>query len=393
MKRIITIFALVLLSVAVANANTTDRSRSQNYNNNDVTVGNELNANQYQNVSVVGGGDSTSISQGGDASADSKSTSTSNATIDTTSISNYETRTPPLTVFPPYLPYWSHGGWGTIKGYFHNGPNSDDTVYERVFNPEDERDMKELRGVLTSIPHKGPLEFIGGVFNGVGACFGGPDNFHRGRGFEISNSLFRARRPKGKPLLVFIDSNVDREQLKKAGYAYVGQVSIEGEMDQNWDYVYDAAVAETLPWDVDILLVSGGMKGVTVGSNISFPGAAGAYSQTNYSVSLFGSVSTGITEGKAEAVLSAEAYRFWPDAAFRRQIPLAIYNNIRKRPEAQQTNQRGQVVPEQQPQYQPQYIPPETESRGSVGSTDTVQTRRSYQGVHVSQELLDMAGF
>lgn len=391
MKRIITIFALVLLFVAVTHANTAGQGRSQNYGNNDFTIGNEVNANQYQNVSVVGGGDSTSISQGGDASssADSKSTSTSNATIDTTSISEYETRTQPLTVFPPYLPYWSHGGWGTIKGYFHNGPNSDDAVYERVFNPEDERDMKELKGVLTSIPHKGPLEFIGSVFNNVGACFGCPDNYHRGRGFEISNSLFRTRRPKGKPLLVFIDSNVDREQLKKAGYAYVGQVSIEGEMDQNWDYVYDAAVAETLPWDVDILLLSGGMKGVTVGSTVSFPGAAGGYSQTNYSVSLFGSVSTGITEGKAEAVLSAEAYRFWPDAAFRRQIPLAIYNNIRKRPEVRQGNQRGQAEPE----YEPQYIPPESQSMGTTGSTDTVQTRRSYQGVHVSQELLDMAGF
>ncbi len=389
MKRTVTVLALVLLLVGGVYANPSGSLNSQNRGVDNINIGNEVNASQYQNVSVVGGGDATSISQGGDASSNSDAKSTSSASIDTTSISNYETRTQPLTVFPAHLPYWNHGGWGTIKGYFHNGPNSDDAVYERVYNPEDKRDMKELKGVIKSMPHEGPLELIGGVLNDVGAVFGCPDNYQRGRGFEIANSLIRTRRPKGKPLLIFIDSNVDRDQLNKAGYAYVGQVSLEGRMDQNWDHVYDAAVAETLPWDVDILLISGGMKGVTVGSNMSFPGAAGAYSQTNYSVSLFGSVSSGITEGKTEAVLSAEAYRFWPDAAFRRRIPLAIYNNIRKRPEREDMHSKNQTAP----QYKPQYIPPDPQTTETIQRMDTVQTRRSYIGVEVNQELLDMAGF
>ena len=137
--------------------------------------------------------------------------------------------------------------------------------------------MKDLRGVIEALSYDGPLEAIGGFLNGVGAIFGGPDNYHHGRGLEITSSLVRTRRPEGKPLLVFIDTNVDTNLLRKAGYAYVGKVSMEGKIDRNWDQVYDAAVTETLPRDVDILLIAGGMKGVTVGSNTSFPGAAGGY--------------------------------------------------------------------------------------------------------------------
>jgi hypothetical protein len=218
-----------------------------------VKVDNDIDVKQVQTVSV----------DSGNASADSDSVS--GASISTSSVSNYETRTPPLTVFPPYLPYWNHGGWGTIKAYFPNGPSEDNQVYEQTFDPDDPDDMKMLRGVLESVAHDGPLEFVGGILNGVGAVFGGPDNYHHGRGFEIGNSLVRCRRPGGKPLLVFIDSNVDTDVLRDAGYAYVGKVSLEGKVERNWDQVYDAAIAEALPWNVDILLVSGGMRGVTAG--------------------------------------------------------------------------------------------------------------------------------
>lgn len=382
MRRSVVVLALMFTLIISAYANGVNSYNPHSGGDTVVTVGNEVGVNQYQDVSVIGGGDSTSISHGGDASSishggdassKSDSKSSSGASINTRSTSNYETRTPPLSVFPPYLPYWNHGGWGTIKGYFPNGPNGDDTVYERAFNPCDSRDMKELKGVIKSLSYDGPLESLGGILNGVGTIFGGPDNFHHGRGFEIANSLIRNRRPRGKPLLVFIDSSVDRDLLRNAGYVYVGQVGLEGKINRNWDHVYDAAIAETLPWDVDILLVSGGMKGVTVGSNISFPGAAGAYSQANYSVSLFGSVSSGITEGKGEAILSAEGYRFWPDVAYRRNIPQFIRDSICVRP----VSMCGRITePHVQQQEQP------AESR-----------QRSYTGVEVSPELLEMAGF
>jgi len=306
----------------------------------------------------VEGGQGGQGGQGGDAGAVALSS------INTTSISKSKVRIPPLSIIPPYLPYWTHGGWGLLKAYFPNGPSSDDTVYERTFDPSDPEDMDELRGVLTSLPHTGPLKLVGGMLNGVSAVFGGPDQFHHGRGFEIANALIRERRPEGKPLLVFIDSNVDRGLLKKAGYAYVGRVSLEGDVDRNWDHVYDAAVAEALPWNVDILLITGGMKGVTVGSNVSFPGAAGAYSQTNYSLSLFGAMSNGITEGKGKAQVSAEGYRFWPQALIKRRIPKALYDRIQARPTSaggvsqQQSSAAGQKV-----------------------------------GVRVSKELYDLAGF
>ena len=68
-----------------------------------IEVDTDIAANQSQTVSVVGG------------DATSSTSSASGASITTTSISNYRTRTPPITTFPPYLPYWTHGGWGTIK--------------------------------------------------------------------------------------------------------------------------------------------------------------------------------------------------------------------------------------------------------------------------------------
>lgn len=390
-----------------------------------VTVDNNIQSSQTQQLSVVGGGnayaeggDATSMSQGGDASASSGSSS--NANISTSSVSNYRARTSPLDVFPAYLPYWNHGGWGTVKGYFPNGPSVDDAVYEQTFDPDNVEDMKLLKGVLTSLSYEGPLDMLGGLLNGVGAVFGGPDNFHHGRGFEIANALARQRRPKGKPLLVFIDSNVNTRLLRQAGYVYVGAISLEGKVDRNWDQVYDAAVAEALPWDVDVLLISGGMKGVTVGSNIAFPGAAGAYSQANYSLSLLGSISSGITEGKGKAVVSAAGYRFWPDFANRRRIPQSFYDSIRA-----QVVSQSRPLPRRQPAPPRQRIPeqqlaPSRESmparepvmsRGSVPARPSVPTpigtaktapevamanpagQRGFYGVQVSQELLELAGF
>ncbi len=424
MKRLLTVLVPVAVLVASTHAYGTGSKPPQGQGDTIVTVDNSVQTNQNQQVSVVGGGDadatSLSVSEGGDASSDSSSNS--NASISTSSVSNYQARTQPLDVFPAYLPYWNHGGWGTVKGYFPNGPSVDDAVYEQTFDPDSPEDMKMLRGVLTSLSYEGPLETIGGILNGVGAVFGGPDNYHHGRGFEISNALTRQRRPQGKPLLVFIDSNVDTRLLRQAGYVYVGSVSLEGKVDRNWDQVYDAAVAEALPWDVDVLLISGGMKGVTVGSNIAFPGAAGAYSQANYSISLLGSVSSGITEGKGKAVVSAAGYRFWPELANRRRIPQSFYDSIRaqvvsqSQPAVPRRNQAPLPQPagpkrKQLPVREPLSIPETISSREYLPSSQTrperpkpvkktpppvmanTAGRRSFYGVKVSQELIELAGF
>jgi len=375
MKRLIAVLIPVLMVAGGAYATGGTPTPTPDPVNTQIGIENNIDTSQYQNVSLDGGGDSSSTAYSGDSKSDAASSS--GASINTTSVSNYQTRTPPLTVFPSNLPYWNHGGWGTVKAYFPNGPNNDEQIYERAFDPDSESDMKELRGVLESLSYENPLSVLGGLLNGVGVVFGGPDNYHHGRGFEIASSLVRTRRPNRKPLLVFIDTNVDTNLLRNAGYAYVGKVSLEGKVNRNWDQVYDAAVAETLPWDVDILLISGGMKGVTVGSNLSFPGAAGAYSQANYSVSLFGSVSSGITEGKGKAILSAQGYRFWPKAAQRRRIPQAFYDRIRA-------------------QLSPRLTEPTVQRQSSVGAVRQaapVPRKKQAPGVEISQELYDMAGF
>ncbi len=298
---------------------------------------------QIQNTQAIGGGnavssatsDSVAWAGGGSASSYAEgatSGSTSVLLFSPTTNSNYKSRIPPLTTYPPYLPMWNHGGWGTIKAYFPNGPTSHARVYERGFDPANEDDMREVRGILRSLPYTGPIKLLGGVLNGVGKLFGGPDKSHHGRGFDIANSLIRDRRPDGKPLLVFIDSYIDPLRLEEEGYAYVGRMSLEGDHDRNWDQVYNAAVAEALPWDVDILLISGGMKGVTVGATTSLSGGGG-YSQTNYSLSLLGGRTKGVTEGKGEAVMSATGYRYCPEMLGRRRIPAALYDRIRVRPQ------------------------------------------------------------
>ncbi len=318
------------------------------------------------------GGAATSSSSGGSALG----YSTSQLTFSPTSISNYKSRTSPIGSGAPYLPLWNHGGWGTIKGYFANGPSSEDAVYERTFDPSDGDDMDELRGILCGAPFDGPIEFIGSVFNGVAAAFGAPDYYHHGRGFEISNALVRQRRGDGKPLLVFIDSNVDRNLLKRAGYTYVGKVSIEAKETRNWDQAYNAAIVETIPWDVDVLLVSGGMKGVTVGSNLSFPSAGMGYSQVNYSLSLMGGSAKGITEGKGKPVMCGEGYRYCPRLANKRRVPTLFYEKIK----ARYGSDQSQPAPMVQPQAQPSAPVYATPSSGA-------------KGIEMSQELYQMAGF
>jgi len=390
MKKLIAMLVSVLMLFAGAFAKVSNGAYSKGTPDTTVEVSTDVATNQSQDVSVVGGGDS-----------DSTSSSRSDVSISSTSVSNYRTRTPPITTFPPYLPYWTHGGWGTIKAYFPNGPNSDDQVYERVFNPGNPDDMRGLRGVLESIPYESPFGVFGGILNGFGAIFGGPDNFHHGRGFEIANSLIRTRRPNRKPLLVFIDSNVDTGLLRKAGYAYVGRVSLEGNVERNWDHVYDAAVAEALPWDVDILLISGGMKGVTVGSNLAFPGAGGAYSQSNYSISMFGAVSSGITEGKGKALVSAAGYRYWPSVVKRRRIPQAFYEKFHARLATTPGPEMEEPIPVQTiaPQITlPQTALPRTPApqKAIPQEAATVSPnarKRSIPGIEVSQQLYDMAGF
>ncbi len=380
MKKIIAMLILGLMLFAAASAKADNGVHPEITPDTTIDVGTNVSTNQSQDIAV----------DTGDA------VSASGASITTTSISNYRGRTQPISTYPPYLPYWTHGGWGTIKAYFPNGPNSDDQVYERIFNPGNPVDMRELRGVLESLPYESPLGVVGGFLNGVGAIFGGPDNFHHGRGFEIANSLVRNRRTGGKPLLVFIDSNIDTNLLRNAGYAYVGKVSLEGRVDRNWDHVYDAAVAEALPWNVDILLISGGMKGVTVGSNFSFPGAGGAYSQANYSVSMFGAVASGITEGKGKALVSAAGYRYSPGIVNRRRIPKAFYEKFHARLTTGPAPRIGKPIPAQT--VAPRTTIPQTDLAQvpAAQKTATVSPKarkRNIPGIDMSRQLYDMAGF
>jgi len=277
---------------------------------------NQIDTAQSQDIAVTAtGSDSTSSCSEGDRSA-------ADSDVNMNLNSNYEVRTPPPAMFPPYPPYRNDTGPGAVRAYFSNGPTMNDGIYETTFDPQNEQDMHELRSVLTALPHQGPLEVLGDVLNGVRMAFGGPDLYHQGRGFEIADSIVRDRRPAGKPLVVLIETSVDPQLLNEEGYAYVGRVRVEGNMERNWDEVYKAAVAETLPWDVDVLLVSGGMKGATVGSNRTSPSAGAGYRQANYSPSLLA----------AKAVLSAEAYRFDPRAVERRRIPASLAERLRVRP-------------------------------------------------------------
>jgi hypothetical protein len=406
MKRIAAAFIPIVLIVATASSqqnNTNYATNTQSQSSNAVgggdadsistaVVGDNTataqggNSISYSNANATGGngiGWSNSASEGGTGVAWSDGgVSNASVNIQTTSISEYKTRVPPLSTYPPYLPIFNHGGWGTINAYFANGPAVGDSAYQRSFNPSDAADMRELRRILTSIPYDGPVNILGGMLYTVSAVFGGPDYYHRCRGFEIANSLVRDRRPKGKPLVVLIDSYVDPLLLNAAGYAYVGRVSLEGKYDRNWDQVYNAAVAETLPWDVDVLLIAGGMKGVTVGTNDSFPSVGAGYSQANYSLSMFGGTAKGITEGKGEAVVSASGFRYSPSMLERRKIPEGLFEKIR----------RPVGSPTAAGQMQPAPAATSAALQPRPAATPDAAARKS-PGVDVSKQLYDMAGF
>jgi hypothetical protein len=401
MKRVVTTCMSVVLMVAAASG---QQNNANNVQNNQSQTSTAIGGGSADSISTAVVGDNTATAQGGNSISYSSSSaqggngigwssssseggtgvawsdggvSNAQVNIETTSISKFKTRVPPMTTYPPYLPIWNHGGWGTINAYFPNGPTAADGAYQRMFDPSSAEDMRELRRVLTSMPYDGPMGLLGGVVNGFVALLGGPDNYHRGRGVEIANSLVRDHRPGGKPMVVFIDSLIDPLLLKEEGYAYVGRLSLEGKWNRNWDQVYSAAVAEALPWDVDLLLLSGGMKGVTVGSNTSFPTASGGYSQANYSLSMFGGTARGVTEGKGEAVVSASAYRYSPTLLQRRQIPTGLFEKLRR------------VTPVAAAQGQPGA---QAASQPRPATTSADAARRG-PGIELSKQLYDMAGF
>jgi len=340
-----------------------------------VDATNQTQSNLNQQTSLIGGGnagsdsnaESASIAQGG------LGYSYSNLSLSTTS--NVRNRTHPLPAQLPYLPMWQHGGWGTVKGYFANGPVTNGSVYERSFDSRDPEDVREIRNVLLAIPHTGPLKRVGGLWNGICVALGGPDRFHHGRGFEIANSVDRIRRRASQPMMVFIDSSVDTKILEKAGYSYAGKISIEGRDTRNWDQVYNAALAEALPWSIDLLLVSGGMKGVTVGSNTSVPSGTVGYSQLHYSMSLLGGQSKGVTEGKGKPVLSAAAYRFSPRMSFKRGMPRLFYQRLHLKYGPKLKEQKGQ------------------EGQEAVEPVSYGNPTGGKQGIQMSNELLEMAGY
>jgi len=402
MKRVVATLIPVVLIAAAASA---QQNNANNVQNNQTQTSTAIGGGSADSISTAVVGDNTATAQGGNSISYSSSSaqggngigwSSSNSeggtgvawsdggvsnaqvNIETTSISNFKTRVPPMTTYPPYLPIWNHGGWGTINAYFANGPTAADGAYQRTFDPANAEDMRELRRILTSMPYDGPMGMLSGVANAIVAVFGGPNYYHRGRGIEVANSLARDRRPRGKPLVVFIDSLIDPQLLKDAGYAYVGRVSLEGKWSRNWDQVYGSAVAETLPWDVDLLLVSGGMKGVTVGSNTSFPTASMGYSQTNYSLSMFGGTASGVTEGKGEAVVSASAYRYSPTLLQRRQVPAGLFEKFRRVTPVAATIQ-GQPGAQAASTSRPAATPSDATRRGP--------------GIEMSKQLYDMAGF
>ena len=266
--------------------------------------------------------------------------------INTTSISDYETRTPPLTRLPPYLPYWTHGGWGTVKAYFPNGPTTNDQIYETTFDPENPEDMRELRSVLKALPH-GAWSRRSAACSTASpwSCSARPTRTITAAGSRSPTRSRGTAGPRASPCWSSSTPTWTWACWREEGYAYMGKVSVEGDADRNWDQAYKAAVTEALLWDVDILLVSGGMKGVTVGSNITFPSAAAGYSQVNYSLSLMGAKATGITEGKGKAVLSADAYRFYPGMLERRRIPASLYERIRLRARPVMMDPRAAQLP------------------------------------------------
>lgn len=427
MKRSVAVLAPGVLLVAAV---VTQRSYGQDEVPIELTFSPSNTVTGVQTQTAIGGGNAEATADGGNSISWSNSQadggsgigwsnskaeggvgwsdSSSSVNIKTTSTTNVKNRVPPLTTYHPYLPIFQHGGWGTINAYFPTGPSANDMVYQQVFDPSNADDVRAMRGILGSLGFQGPVEMIGGLINGIGTLFGGPDRFHHGRGVEIINAVVRERRPKDKPLFVFIDSYIDPDRLRDAGYAYVGRLSFEGKTNRNWDHVYNAAIAEALPWDVDILLVSGGMKGVTVGSNTSLS-SGGGYGQPDFSLSLFGGVSKGVTEGKGEAVLSASAFRYCPELIQRRRSYDALLQKICKQPgpgtvataaapsrPAAQPAAAATPAPRQAASPRQAAAPSQAVAAAAAAERPAVvarNTNRTSPGIKVSHELWNKAGF
>jgi hypothetical protein len=82
-------------------------------------------------------------------------------------------------------------------------------------------------------------------------------------------------------------------------------------------------------------------------------------------------MSKGTTEGKGEALVSAEGYRYWPQAIHRRRIPKYLYDRIHAKPKP--TQDSAKAAQEVRPA--------------------TATTKEKSPGITVSQELFEMAGF
>ena len=206
-------------------------------------------------------------------------------------------------------------------------------VYERTFDPGDADDMDELRGIMSGAPYDGPIEFIGGGLQRCGrGPFGDPTTTITAGALRSPTPWCGSVGPTGKPLLVFIDSNVDRNLLKRAGYTYVGKVSVEAKETRNWDQAYNAAIVETLPWDVDILLISGGMKGVTVGSNLYVPQCGHGLQPGELLAVADGRIRQGHHRGQRQARHGRRgAYRYCPRLVNKRRVPTLFYEKMKAR--------------------------------------------------------------
>ncbi|MFC1762640.1 hypothetical protein ACFL6U_11240 [Planctomycetota bacterium] len=381
MKRTHLVTALIALWALTPHA-----THAQYGTNNINTNANQLNPNLSQNTQVVGGGasssDSYSVSDGGEASAIAYSDPDAYLNFAPTYNSNYKTRTPPIGMVPPYLPMFNHGGWGTIKGYFSNGPTSDDTAYERMFDPGNKEDMQMLKRLMRSAPYDNFFTAVGGIFTPT-------LKESKLRGFQVANAVIREKRPDDKPVMLMIDANIDKDLLKRAGYAYVGKISVEGRSTRNWDQSYGSIIAEAIPWDIDVILLSGGMKGITVGNTLSY-GAGGGYSQVNYSLAAFGSKSQGITEGRGKPILSAECYRYNPQLTYKRNTPRQFYQMLQTRFAA--TGLPGQpVAPAATPMYTPTYSSNAALPNGNARGVSQMRSQ-NIPGVSVDPELAQMAG-
>ena len=98
MKKLIAVLVSAMMLLIVVHAEAQPGGPARRTPDTMVDVDNNVSSNQYQDVSVSTGGD-----------ASSKSSSNSGASINTTSVSNYRTRTEPVTTYPERLPVAGYG--------------------------------------------------------------------------------------------------------------------------------------------------------------------------------------------------------------------------------------------------------------------------------------------